>query len=470
VLTTIPVGINPNKVIYDPDESELFVCNSGYNTVSVISDSTNAVVATIRVGISPAGAAYDSGKGEVFVANYGSGVNTVSVISDTNYAVVATVPVGTTPYGVAYNSVTNEIYVSNHGSNSVSVISDSSNAVVATIPVGNTPAGITYDFGKGEMFVASMGDKTVSVISDATTVFTSPTPSNSSSPTPGATSIPNPSSSPLNSSDLMQQVWVPSPTGAVEAVTVTAIAVGVISLIFAALSNPLGNAGGKVGEKTKGLVPENIKNWLEEFVSSRRKLEIAGKTGSPFLPTKTEAIAYTTAIIVLAISFSYVKVITLNQIWALLPVFFATSVLVGFVQKFFAIAFMRSRGVWSEHKIWPFGLVLFLFTTFVFRVPFSSPTRSVNQSSKFTERLGAIVSASGILICLAFAGIFFLLLKEGYVAIGGAGLDMCVIGSFFGTFPVSPMSGKDIFDHNKPLWAGLFIATLMIFAAWLLLI
>jgi hypothetical protein len=180
--------------------------------------------------------------------------------------------------------------------------------------------------------------------------------------------------------------------------------------------------------------------------------------------------AYSIAIIVLAISFSYVKVITLDQIWTLLPVFFATSILVGFVQKFFSIAFMRSRGVWSEHKIWPFGLLLFLFTTFAFKVPFSSPTRSVNQSSKFTERLGAMVSASGILIGLAFAGFFFLLLRVGYVAIGGAGLDMCVIGSFFGTFPVSPMSGKDIFNHNKGLWASLFIITLTIFTAWLLLI
>ena len=121
-----------------------------------------------------------------------------------------------------------------------------------------------------------------------------------------------------------------------------------------------------------------------EIVSSRRKLNVTEKTGSLFRPTKPEALAYITSIIVLAVSFSYVKVITLNQIWALLPVFFATSVLVGFVQKFFAIVFMRSRGVWSEHKIWPFGLVLFLFTTFPFKVPFSSPTRSVHQSTKFT--------------------------------------------------------------------------------------
>ncbi len=62
-----------------------------------------------------------------------------------------------------------------------------------------------------------------------------------------------------------------------------------------------------------------------------------------------------------------------------------------------------------------------------------------------------------IIIGLAFAGLFFLLLKGGYAAIGGAGLAMCVIGSLSGTFPVKPMSGKDIYDYSKRRWAELFI-------------
>jgi hypothetical protein len=56
------------------------------------------------------------------------------------------------------------------------------------------------------------------------------------------------------------------------------------------------------------------------------------------------------------------------------------------------------------------------------------------------------------------------------VAVGDAGLSMCVIGSFFGTFPVSPMSGKDLFKHSKSLWAGMFIATLVVFIGWLLIL
>jgi YVTN family beta-propeller protein len=470
VVATLTVGTNPNKVIYDSGIGEMFVCNSGYNTVSVISDSSNAVVATITVGISPAGASYDSNKREVFVANYGSGANTVSVISDSNNAVVATIPVGTTPYGIAYDSGTNEIYVSNHGSGTVSVISDSTNAVVTTVTVGTTPSGVAYDDKKGEIFVTNLGANTVSVISDSSTSASS-SPDTSSSPTPvtNPTSSPTQSPQPSSSSDLLQQVWVPSPTNAIAAVGVSAVVLGIVSLLFAVISNPLGSVGGAIGEKTRDLIPDKIREWLEEVVASRRKIDAKDKTGSVFKPTKTEALAYIILIVFLAISFAYVKVITLSQIWLLLPVFLATSVIVGFVQKFFSIAYLRSKGVWSEHSIWPLGLVLFLFTTFAFKVPFSSPTRSVN-SKKYTEHLGAMVAASGILISLAFAGIFFLLLKVGLPAIGDAGLSMCVIGSFFGTFPISPMSGKDIFSHSKRLWAGLFVATLIIFVAWILLI
>ncbi len=483
VVATVPVGTNPNKVIYDSAKGEMFVANSGYNTLSVISDSSNTVVATVTVGTSPAGEAYDSARNEVFVANYGS--TTVSVVSDSSNAVVATLTVGTVPYGVAYDSSMGEVFVSNHGDGTVSVISDSSNVVVATVTVGNSPAGVAYDSGKGEIFVTNEGDGTVSVISDSSAASASPTPAVSSSPTPNSsfmsspttstssaakpTSTPSHTTAPASTPNLVQQIWVPKPTSAVVTVGVSAAVVGIVSVVFSALSNPLESIGGKPSEKTKGLIPDNIKNWLEEVISSRREAEAVEKTGSLFKPTGTEILAYIVAIIVLGVSFAYVKVITLSQIWALLPVFIATSVIVGFVQKFFSIAYLRSKGVWSEHSIWPLGLVLFLFTTFAFRVPFSSPTRSVH-SKKYTEHLGAIVAVSEILIALAFAGLFFLLFKVGYPAVGDAGLSMCVIGSFFGTFPVAPMSGKDIFNHSKPLWAGFFIATLVIFVGWLLLI
>ena len=82
------------------------------------------MTATVTGGTSPWGAVYDSSKNEVFVSNWGS--NTVSVISDSNNAVTATVPVEKNPWGLAYDPAKGEIFVANSGGNTVSVISDSS--------------------------------------------------------------------------------------------------------------------------------------------------------------------------------------------------------------------------------------------------------------------------------------------------------------------------------------------------------
>ena len=132
------------------------VCTAG-------TEGTNlTVIATVPVGLLPTGVAYDPAKGEIFVTNRNS--RTVSIISDSTYTVVATIPVRTNPEGMAYDPVRREIFVANQGSGTVSVISDSTNTVVATVPVGSEPWGIAYDSGKGEIFVANGGSGTVSVL------------------------------------------------------------------------------------------------------------------------------------------------------------------------------------------------------------------------------------------------------------------------------------------------------------------
>jgi len=166
VVASIPVGSSPQWMAYDGTKGEVFVANANSNTVSVISDTTNAVVTNILVGSYPTGVAYDGTKGEVFVANANS--NTVSVISDTTNAVVTNILVGSNPFGVAYDGTKGEVFVANQASNTVTVISDATNAVVASISVGSYPTGVAYDGGKGEVFVTNYRSNTVTVISDAT--------------------------------------------------------------------------------------------------------------------------------------------------------------------------------------------------------------------------------------------------------------------------------------------------------------
>ena len=209
VTATVTVGNLPGAVAYDSAKGEIFVANEGVvagtSTISVISDSNNTAVATIPVGeetLSRAGAiAYDSGKGEIFVTlETATGTNpssSVSVISDSTNAVVANINVGNNPDGIDYDSGKGEIFVANGHDSTVSVISDSNNTVVATIPVGNGLNGVAYDSGKGEIFVANQGSGTVSVISDSAitsvpTPVPTPTPTPTLTPTPVPTTVPTP--------------------------------------------------------------------------------------------------------------------------------------------------------------------------------------------------------------------------------------------------------------------------------------
>lgn len=50
LVTTISVGNSPDAIAYDPGKGEVFVANTNANTVSVISDVTNTVVASPTSG------------------------------------------------------------------------------------------------------------------------------------------------------------------------------------------------------------------------------------------------------------------------------------------------------------------------------------------------------------------------------------------------------------------------------------
>src|SRR5208282_3838279 len=78
VTATVPVGSDPTSVAVNPATNQIYVANSGSNTVSVISPA-NAVMATVGVGLEPSSAAVNSTTGYIYVANYGS--NTVSAIN-----------------------------------------------------------------------------------------------------------------------------------------------------------------------------------------------------------------------------------------------------------------------------------------------------------------------------------------------------------------------------------------------------
>lgn len=162
VRTQITVGGQPYGVAYDPAHGQLFVANLASDDVSVVNDTTDHVVATIGAGTEPLDAVYDPGVGEVFVSNLGS--SNVSVINDTTDKVVATIALGPGPTGLAYVPAAAEVFVESAADDLLYGISDSTNAVVSSVTVGVDPYALAYDASTGLLYTANAYGGTVTVV------------------------------------------------------------------------------------------------------------------------------------------------------------------------------------------------------------------------------------------------------------------------------------------------------------------
>ncbi len=166
LIANFSLGYTAQALTVDTGKGVVFAAQASTDRVGVFSEATGKAITNITVGSSPDAVAYDPAAGEVFVANGGSA--NVSVINDTSDRVVGTIAVGTTPDALAIDTAKGEVFVGNDGSNTVSVITVSNRTVIAQTSVGTGPASAAFDSGTGEVFVATPGTRNVSVISDAT--------------------------------------------------------------------------------------------------------------------------------------------------------------------------------------------------------------------------------------------------------------------------------------------------------------
>jgi len=164
----VTLGLNP--VFLGETTSRAFIINQGdANTPPTVSTYTallpqSSIVNTITLPSTSSGpvAGTTDSAGNIFIANSGS--NTVDVISAGVLAVTATVPVGLHPVMIAGNSTNNKIFVVNQGDNTVTEISTIDDTVIKTIPVGLQPVWAVMSSDGLFVFVVNQGDGTVSVI------------------------------------------------------------------------------------------------------------------------------------------------------------------------------------------------------------------------------------------------------------------------------------------------------------------
>lgn len=265
-------------------------------------------------------------------------------------------------------------------------------------------------------------------------------------------------------------IWVPPVEIALVVSAITVSVTSVVSSLASAVDNPQNYPSQMIAQRINQFLPETLKKWLHEFISSKRKLIIGQKTGRSFTLTRQEMLSYAVSLSILTFAFSYARVATLDQIWPVIPTVLATSIIVEFVKNFSIEVVARSRGVWTEHRLWYFGLAAFLFSTLAFKVPFSAPSRITHHSPKFTRRSLGLVSSASIFIALAFAAIFYALFINGYTLIGNMGLVMCLTMAFFDSLPIPPMNGKDIYNWSKVIWIALFMVAFALYTLCLLLL
>jgi len=266
------------------------------------------------------------------------------------------------------------------------------------------------------------------------------------------------------------EVWTPDALGALVAGIFTVGITSVVSALASAVANPEAFPSQAVAQKLTQLLPDTLKRWLHEFISSKRKLVIGPLKRSSLAVTKFEAVAYMFSLSVLTFAFAYVKAPALNEILVMIPTVLATSIVVELAKNYLITVIARIEGVWTEYRLWYFGLTLFLFSIFVFRVPFSSPSRLTHNAPKFTKKSLGLISAVQVLIPFAFATLFYDLFISGYTLIGNIGIVMCLSLALFDSIPISPMNGKDIYDWNKLLWLGLFISALTLYMLMLFIL
>jgi YVTN family beta-propeller protein len=89
-------------VVFSSDGAEAFVTNAGHtNTVSVINTATHAVIKTIPVGHHPFVMAVSPDGGDLYVCN--SGDTTITVIDIPSLTVSTTIAnVGSAPFDLAF--------------------------------------------------------------------------------------------------------------------------------------------------------------------------------------------------------------------------------------------------------------------------------------------------------------------------------------------------------------------------------
>jgi YVTN family beta-propeller protein len=177
--STVPVGLSPFGIAFNPQNGNVYITNFYSNSISVLDEATNNVITTIPLETNtyPAGIAYNPENGNLYVSNYyaaGSSLTgltpgSVFVIDGSNNTVIDTIEVGASPLAIEYNPDNGNLYVTNFYPGTISVINGTTNVVTDTIPAAlQGPIGIEHNPDNGDLYITNFYSGIISIIDSET--------------------------------------------------------------------------------------------------------------------------------------------------------------------------------------------------------------------------------------------------------------------------------------------------------------
>jgi len=158
----IPVNSSPQRLVFSPDKSLLYVENEGSHTIAVINTATNKVVATFPAGFDPVGMVISPDGSKLYVTD--ASTNQLTTISTANYAVIKTVTTGDAPYDLTISADGKKLYIINAGSNLVQFYDTATSYFEYAIITGTSPNSIIISPDNKTLYVANYNSHDVAVI------------------------------------------------------------------------------------------------------------------------------------------------------------------------------------------------------------------------------------------------------------------------------------------------------------------
>jgi YVTN family beta-propeller protein len=158
----IPVGQEPDPIMFEPYSKKIITCNGGSNNLSIIDPVSERVVATIPLDGKPETAVSDKA-GKLYVNIEDK--NIIDVIDITAGKLVSawSLAPGTSPRGLAIDIATKRLFA---GCDTLLVVMDATNGkIVDKLPIGDGCDGVAFDPGLKYVY-ASCWEGTLSIIKE----------------------------------------------------------------------------------------------------------------------------------------------------------------------------------------------------------------------------------------------------------------------------------------------------------------